>query len=204
MRKNQREIPRFDATPAVGSRGSLASWVTSDAAARLDLLEVNKAGRLNPVLRQMKRHVLGTYPELDMQALPYADASFGLVVHSDTLVHVPDPLKASPECRRVLRPGGALCFTVPSIVGRLARSTAWRPASCHGFPGDAGDDGMRVQTEFGADAWVLRARTGFQAATVMHQEFPAALALTAWNGTPRPLAVAQQSGLLQRLFGRRG
>lgn len=189
---------------AVGSEGSLADWVTSDVAARLDLLEVNEAGSLSPMLRQMKRHVLGTFPEVDMQALPYADASFDLVVHSDTLEHVPDPLKALQECRRVLRPGGALCFTVPTIVGRLTRSTAGRPPSWHGFPKDAGDDGLRVQTEFGADAWVLPARAGFQAVTVTHQEFPAALALTAWNGSPRPLAMAQQGGLLRRLFGPRG
>src|SRR5208282_3830755 len=42
-----------------------------------------------------------------------------LVIHSDTLEHVERPVRALEECRRVLAPGGRVCFTVPIIVGRL-------------------------------------------------------------------------------------
>ena len=51
-----------------------------------------------------------------------ASGTYDLVVHSDTLEHVPDPVRALQECRRVLRPLGACCFTVPIVVGRLTRS----------------------------------------------------------------------------------
>ena len=64
-----------------------------------------------------------------MQHLPFADQTFDLVLHADTLEHVPEPLAALTECRRVLRPGGWCCFTIPMIVGRMTRSrTAYLPA----------------------------------------------------------------------------
>ena len=76
----------------------------------------------SPILRAMKGHTFGAYPEVDMHALPYPDETFDIVVHSDTLEHVPEPVHALGECKRVLKPNGALCFTVPIIVARLSRS----------------------------------------------------------------------------------
>ena len=55
------------------------------------MLEINEAGTLHPILRMLPRHRLVSYPEVDMTRLPFADRSFDLVVHSDTLEHVPDP-----------------------------------------------------------------------------------------------------------------
>ena len=80
-----------------------------------------------------------------------AAGAFDLVVHSDTLEHVPDPLRGLSECRRVLRPNGGLCFTVPVIVGRLTRSRTVLPKSFHGMETTLSDD-WAVQTEFGGDA----------------------------------------------------
>ena len=112
---------------ATGGAGTLLEFVDTSAAATLEVLEINPAGSLSPVLARLPRHRLANYPDLDMQAMPYPDESFDLVVHSDTLEHVPDRSRALSECRRVLRPTGALCFTVPIIVGRLTRSCAGRP-----------------------------------------------------------------------------
>lgn len=88
-----------------------------------------------------------------MQALPLEADSFDLILHSDTLEHVPQPLLALAECQRVLRPGGTLCFTIPIIVGRLSRSRAGLPPSYHGGSTTGAVDFM-VHTEFGADAWI--------------------------------------------------
>jgi SAM-dependent methyltransferase len=141
--------------------------------------------------------VFGRYPVIDMRELLFSDASFDLVVHSDTLEHVPDPMTALRECRRVLRPGGALCFTVPIVVGRLTRSCEGRPPSYHGRADEATED-MRVITEFGADAWTWCHRAGFAHVTLNSVDFPSALALTAWNGRPSALANSPQ------VTGRRG
>lgn len=171
---------------ATGQRGTLRAMVDSPAAAGLSLLELNEAGMLSPVLRRLPGYRFGAYPEVDMQAMDYADASFDLVVHSDTLEHVPDPLRALTECLRVLRPGGALCFTVPTILGRLTRNTVGLPPSYHGDPATGSED-LRVQTEFGADMWSLVLRAGFAAVTVNPVGYPAALALTGWRDPPTPL-----------------
>jgi ubiquinone/menaquinone biosynthesis C-methylase UbiE len=130
---------------AAGGTGTLLEFVETSAAANLEVLEINQAGSLNPVLARLPRHRLASYPAVDMQAMPYPDGSFDLVVHSDTLEHVLDPLRALSECRRVLRPTGALCFTVPVIVGRLTRSCAGRQPSFHGMPAAESED-LHVHT----------------------------------------------------------
>ena len=49
----------------------------------------------------------------DAHALPFADASFELVVSSDSLEHFHTPLVALKEVHRVLTPGGMLVVWVP-------------------------------------------------------------------------------------------
>jgi ubiquinone/menaquinone biosynthesis C-methylase UbiE len=144
----------------------------------LEILEINEAGMLSPMLRNFPRYVFGAYPEVDIHRLPYKDDSFDLVVHSDTLEHVIDPVHALTECRRVLKPGGALCFTVPIVVGRMSRSRAGLPKSRHGASTTTADDFV-VQTEFGADAWGYVMEAGFAEVQIHAVEYPAALAFLA-------------------------
>ncbi len=152
----------------------------------LQLLEINEAGSLTPTLRQCRGHHLVTYPQVDMHQLPFPDGRFDLVVHSDTLEHVPHPIHALTECRRVLKPGGALCYTVPVVIGRLTRSRQGLSPSYHGTATTSAGDFM-VQTEFGADAWTCLLAAGFAEVTILTVAFPAATAFLArqpgrWNG----------------------
>lgn len=140
------------------------------------VLEVNEAGHLTGELRKWPRHTLAKYPEVDLQALPFADSSFDLVVHSDTLEHVPDPQKALNECLRVLRPGGWLCYTVPIVVARLTRRREGEPPSFHGTNEDRA---YLVVTEYGADAWVQLAATRTDEIRLFSLDHPAAHALVA-------------------------
>lgn len=49
--------------------------------------------------------------------LTFGDASLDFILSFDVFEHVPHYLAAFEECRRVLRPGGALLFTVPFDKG---------------------------------------------------------------------------------------
>jgi SAM-dependent methyltransferase len=162
---------------ACGFRGTLAELSVSPGAEKLRILEINNAGGLTPVLQRFPGHRLVAYPQFDMMALDIPDRSFDLVVHSDTLEHVEQPVTGLAECRRVLDRGGRCLFTVPVVVGRLSRSRAGLEPSCHNAPG-AGDD-LRVHTEFGADMWCYALRAGFDAVTVHAAEYPAGLAIEA-------------------------
>jgi SAM-dependent methyltransferase len=61
--------------------------------------------------------------QTDAESLPFADASFDLVLGHAILHHIPDLDRAFSEFERVLRPGGRVIFAgEPSHVGdRLAR-----------------------------------------------------------------------------------
>jgi ubiquinone/menaquinone biosynthesis C-methylase UbiE len=61
-----------------------------------------------------------TVVEGDVEALPFADASFGTVLCTEVVEHIPDPTAALAEYRRVLQPGGVLIGSVP------ARSAIWK------------------------------------------------------------------------------
>src|SRR5579863_8614244 len=46
------------------------------------------------------------YHKADVMALPFTDATFDAVRAERLLMHVPDPVKAVSEMKRVLKPGG--------------------------------------------------------------------------------------------------
>jgi SAM-dependent methyltransferase len=162
----------------VGTDLTLIELVADPRSRSLKVLEINEAGHLSPILKALPGHVLATYPEVDMHATPYPTDSFDLVVHSDTLEHVSNPVTALAECRRVLHPNGALCFTVPTVVGRLTRSRAGLPNSYHGSQ-EAQSEDYIVHTEYGADMWTHVLQAGFSAVSIHSVDFPSALALSA-------------------------
>ena len=140
------------------SARTLQELCQSDEGVRaLQLLELNPAGDLSPVLEQLPHHTLGSYPEVDMQAMPYPDESFDIIVHSDTLEHVPDPAKALSECLRVLKTGGAMIYTVPVIFDRPSRRRDGLPDSFHGMASTQLND-WKVISEYGSDFYLEPAR----------------------------------------------
>ena len=58
---------------------------------------------------------LGAVRKGDVCALPFADASFDLILATDVLEHVDDDLAAAREIARVLVPGGTALVTVPAF-----------------------------------------------------------------------------------------
>lgn len=119
---------------------SVREAIGSPGFAALDVLEINElgsTGSMHSVLAAHPRLVSTEYrgPEglgsagpdgrlnEDLTALTFADATFDVVLHSDTLEHVPDPVAAMREVRRVIRPGGLHVFTVPVLASRPATQT---------------------------------------------------------------------------------
>ncbi len=74
------------------------------------------------------------YAISDAATLPFADASFDLVVSYITLVDIPDYRAAILECARVLRPGGTV------VVANIGFGSA-QPSGVFGWI--RGDDGKR-------------------------------------------------------------
>jgi SAM-dependent methyltransferase len=148
------------------------------------VLDINGCDALSSALERMPGYLRANFPEVDMCAMPFSAGSFDLVVHSDTLEHVPNALRGLQECCRVLKPDGRLCFTVPIVVGRMTRNRANLPKSYHGDRHALADDFV-VHTEFGADAWTLPMRAGFDNVALNQIDHPAAHAITAWR---RPVA----------------
>ncbi len=176
---NVRSIALARAIMRLGdSDGPLTHFVSAPGQASLRALEINEAGSLHSILRRLPGHTLASYPECDMTSLPFPDGAFDIVIHSDTLEHVADPLKGLKECRRVLDDRGGLVFTVPVVVGRLSRSRTTLPASYHGCEGSE-DPGMLVHTEFGADVWALVISAGFLSCELVPFRFPAGLGIVA-------------------------
>jgi SAM-dependent methyltransferase len=160
----------------VGWEGTLDAYVATPQRPSPRVLEINEAGSLAPWLSRLEAHRLARYPDCDMRRLPFPDDAFDLVVHSDTLEHVPEPEKALAECRRVLSARGACVFTVPVVVGRLTRSRAGLVASFHGHPACRDADYL-VHTEFGSDVWTGVLGAGFGSCEIVPYRYPAGVAL---------------------------
>jgi SAM-dependent methyltransferase len=156
--------------------GTLAEFIKRFMARRLRVLEVNEAGGLTQFLSKLPKHHLAKYPQVDMKDMPFSDSSYDLVVHSDTLEHIAQPVAALAECYRVLAPGGYCAFTVPVIVDRMTRSRAGLPPSYHGGPDQRAAD-FAVETEYGCDAWKHLILAGFHECRIVTPEFPSTVAI---------------------------
>jgi SAM-dependent methyltransferase len=53
----------------------------------------------------------------DITAIPVSDASFDVIICTEVLEHVPEPVRALAEMARILKPGGILLLTAPQRSG---------------------------------------------------------------------------------------
>jgi SAM-dependent methyltransferase len=61
-----------------------------------------------------RRRGLGDVARAELEALPYEDGRFDVVVATDVIEHIDDDLRALAELRRVARPDAKLVVTVPA------------------------------------------------------------------------------------------
>jgi SAM-dependent methyltransferase len=161
---------------------SVAGWVGHPEVEPLRIAEINLIEGLHEPLSRLPGHSYSDYRDgevpgtvsagvrcEDLTRLTYADASFDVVLTSETLEHVPDLGRALAEIRRVLVPGGRHLFTVPLLPG----VPKTHPRAVLGAGGaiehretpirhPGGDVGYPVFTEFGADLPEILQGAGFE------------------------------------------
>jgi SAM-dependent methyltransferase len=137
----------------------------------LRIAEINKCGALHEFLKNHPGLYYSDYIEgmlsgqektsircEDLQQLHYPDDYFDFILTSETLEHVPDPIRAFQEIYRTLKPGGYHIFTVPVITSQkntVQRSIVQNNIIQHILPpayhGAWLQEGMFVYTDFGMD-----------------------------------------------------
>ena len=70
--------------------------------------------------------------ETDLQTLPFLDNKFDAILSLEMLEHSPSPQKVLREMARVLKPGGQLILTCPSLVSEVHLWLADRFMNNHG------------------------------------------------------------------------
>lgn len=140
------------------------------------ILEINEAGNLGTYLSRFPHHRRIDYPEHDMHHLAGTPERYEIVIHSDTLEHISNPIHALSECKRVLAEGGHLLYTVPVVPGRMTRDRSGLPSSSHSR--EYRDD-YHVATEFGADFWRYPIEAGFPNLRLITISHPIAMAIAA-------------------------
>lgn len=101
--------------------------------AQLTVTDISE-GMLEVCVENGRRHGITLIPKAgDAEALPFADASFDLVIGHAFLHHLPDPEAALAEAHRVLAPGGTLVIAgEPTRLGdRIAG--VFKRATWNGF-----------------------------------------------------------------------
>ncbi len=143
-----------------GDHKSFDSFVNWANSKRLSVAEINSCHQLHTQLKKIKGLTFAEFGNSkdseDIQNLSYKDNSFDLIIHSETLEHVPDPYKAILECRRVIKEDGVIIFTIPIVWNKKSLQRAsidkkkivnLSPPAYHGFR----KDDYIVFWEFGGD-----------------------------------------------------
>lgn len=92
-----------------------AAWEMSTYGATLDYLKRHVAQVYESEYFEGKQpgEIVDNVRNEDVQNTSFADASLDLITSNQVFEHVPDDLMGFAECFRILKPGGALLFTVP-------------------------------------------------------------------------------------------
>ncbi len=136
VRRSKTE-PRLRGTDL--AQPSLRDWAYLDCQRRTELI-AEQAAKLPPQLQRLldvggkgkpyacffagrvvNHYVLDVEPAPsvdvvgDARHMPFSDASIDVVLITQVLEHIPEPITVISEIRRVLKPGGTLLLSVPSI-----------------------------------------------------------------------------------------
>jgi SAM-dependent methyltransferase len=186
-----------------GKAATLDAALREDVLPKLSVAEINSCGAMHGTLVRLPKLAYSEYlPESpnvvheDLLALSYRDESFDLVLHSDSLEHVPDVDRALSEIYRVMKPGGASIFSVPIILdGRKTVVRAehrdgvirhLRTPTYHGGSYQATRQYL-VYYDFGVDFPARVSAAGFDVRMIEHETNRAAITFIAGKPSSAPV-----------------
>jgi ubiquinone/menaquinone biosynthesis C-methylase UbiE len=100
-------------------RGSLARWLVARDTPPARLVAADFSSTAVRKARGASGAAAIDWQICDIQALPFATASFDTVISCETVEHLPDPARAVAELARVLKPGGRLLLTTPNYLNAM-------------------------------------------------------------------------------------
>ena len=179
----EREQAKTILTNVLKSQHSnIKDLVSSGDIDHLTIYEPGEIGAMRRYTHSLKYYIQSALHECadinvqmeDLQALNMQSNTIDLMISSDIIEHVDDPLQAFKEILRVLKPGGCHCFTVP-LHRETTRS---RVKINHGkkiflepkhYHGDGKGGQCLVITDFGYDIVNLLNNIGYSAEIVWCQ-----------------------------------
>ena len=165
-------------TRAFDFSGSLENFCRNDSRIRvLHVIEVNPSGTLLAISSFLLNTSSTLFHSWTFSKMSFEDSSIDVMIHSDTLEHVPNSRSALKECRRVLKPEGRLFYTVPIVVGRLTRTRRGLPASYHGKPDLPRARITWCKPSMGPTFGAKFSRPGSNEVTLTSLTFPASVAI---------------------------
>lgn len=143
---------------------------------KLSILEIGDAGSLRHFIDFIDGYKFTNFSKESF--IEHEDQSFDLLIHSDVLEHIHDPVQALKECRRVLKQNGVLFFSIPILVDKPTRSRDGLENSYH-LPNAEDDPTQLVLTEFGNDFWKLLFQAGFSNVELKSITYPCSVTIKA-------------------------
>jgi hypothetical protein len=116
----------------------------------LKILDINGLGRVSEILTCVKGYVRMDYPSIDLMNTSSHQEKYDLILHTDTLEHIPDPSVGIKNSIILLNANGRLIFNVPIVPSKLSRARNGLPPVYHGDESTK-DNAYIVRYEFGYD-----------------------------------------------------
>ena len=129
------------------------------------MIEINPGQKLVAFSSDASQICASFVSELDMQGMSFADSSIDVIIHSDTLEHVPDSKAALKECHARFEAGRPFVLYCADCCRPLDPDAARIATELSREPGVNRDDCI-VQTEYGADFWCEIFDAGFREVTL--------------------------------------
>jgi SAM-dependent methyltransferase len=116
--------------------GTLTQAIASSMSAGLTIVATDPGSEMIAFAAARPGMARVSWRTADPAALPFPDATFGIVTCHFAVVTIPDRVKAYVEARRVMKPGGRFVFTVPARIRNNPVAERLQDALEELFPAD--------------------------------------------------------------------